>query len=209
VRQEVADHVHHVDRGLLVGHGDVHVHAEDQKGPRELLEFLDDILIALAGGDDLIDPAGKRMRAGGGDLQPGALGGGDKFTASAMHFDAQIADVIADARTGLDDGLMHLALDLLENVGGSGGDQLHDVRAQFARFRIDDLEFFLYADGEAVSHEVAFRGWPWVEQGTGSDIIRFYCGKFTRGGETEAAPVRRSYSLTLRFFGHPGRMSSR
>ena len=48
MRQEIADHVHHVDGGLLVGHGDVDVHAEDQKRAGELLELLDDMFVAFA-----------------------------------------------------------------------------------------------------------------------------------------------------------------
>jgi hypothetical protein len=56
MRKKIAHHVHHIDGGLLVGHGHVHVHAEDQQRARELLQFLDDVLVALAGGDDLVDP---------------------------------------------------------------------------------------------------------------------------------------------------------
>src|SRR5262249_2331432 len=143
VREKVANHVHHVDGGLLVGHGDMHVHAKDQQRAGKLLKFLDDVLVSLAGGNDLIDPAGERVSAGGGDLQTGAFGGSHELAASPVHFNAEVADGIADARAGFDDGLMHFALDLLKDVGRSGGDQLHDVRTQLTRFGIDDLEFFL------------------------------------------------------------------
>ena len=97
VREKIADHVHHVDGGLLVRHGHVNVHAENQKRAGELLQFLDDVFVAFAGRDDLVDPTGKRMGAGGGDLQASALGGGHKLAARAVHFDAQLADVFADA----------------------------------------------------------------------------------------------------------------
>jgi hypothetical protein len=40
------------------------------------------------------------------------------------------------------------------------------VRAQLTRRRIDDLEFFFYADGKAVSHGVALRA-ALVSLGTG------------------------------------------
>src|SRR5207302_9605520 len=133
----------------------------------------DDVLVALAGGNYLVDPAGKRMGAGGGDLQPGTFGGGYEFTAGAVHFDAQVADGVADARAGFHDGLVHLALNLLEDVRGSGGDQLHDVGAQFARLGIDDLKLFFYTDGEAVSHGAALRSGLGSNSGTGSDIIPF------------------------------------
>src|SRR6266851_4916928 len=84
VRKEIANHVHHVDRGLLVGHGDVYVHAEDQEGACELLEFLDD-------------------------------------------------------------------------VRRSGRDELHYVGAELTGGGVNDLKFFFYADGKAVSHGVALR----------------------------------------------------
>ena len=37
VWKEIADHVHHVDGGLFIGHGDVNMHSENQKGAGELL----------------------------------------------------------------------------------------------------------------------------------------------------------------------------
>src|SRR5216684_6957881 len=157
VRKEIADHVHHVDRGLLVGHGDVDVHAEDQEGALKLLEFLDDVLVALARGDNLIHPTGEGVGTGGGDLQAGALGSGDQLAARAVHFDAQLADVFANFRAGFDDGLVHLVLDLLDDVRRSGGDKLHDMRAELTGGRVDALKFFFYADSKAVSHGVALR----------------------------------------------------
>src|SRR5258706_2538620 len=157
VRKEIAHHVHHVDRGLFVGHGHVDVHAEDEQGARELLQFFDNVLIALAGGDDLIDPARERVPAGGRDLQAGALGGGDQLASRAMHLDAQLAHVFANLRAGLDDRLVHLVFDLLDDVRRSGGNELHDVRAELTRGRVNDLKFFFYADGKAVSHGVALR----------------------------------------------------
>ena len=159
--QEIAHHVHHIDGGLLVWHGDMHVHAEDQQGACQLLQLFDDIFVAFPGGDDLVYPAGERMRAGGGDLQADTLGSGNEFPAGAVHFDAQLADVLANLGAGLDDGLVHLVFDLLDDVGRGSGDELHDVRAQFACSRVDDLKFLFYADREAVSHEVAFPGSSW------------------------------------------------
>src|SRR5229473_2612022 len=97
------------------------------------------------------------MRAGGGDLQAGALGSGNQFSAGAMHFDAQLRDVFADLGAGLDDGLMHLLFDLLNNVRRSRRDELHYVRAELTGGGVNNLKFFFYADGEAVSHGVALR----------------------------------------------------
>src|SRR5882724_6067772 len=160
VRQEIAHHVHHIDGGLLVGHGHVYVHAENQQGTSKLLELFHDVLIAFAWGDDLIDPTGKRMGARGSYLQTRAFSCSYQFAACAVHFDAQLADIFADARTGFHDGLVHFVFDLIEDIRRGRGDQLHHVRAQLARHRIYDLKFFLDADGEAVSHGVALRE-PW------------------------------------------------
>src|SRR5258708_37290635 len=113
------------------------------------------MLVALAGGDNLIDPTGEGVRAGGGDLQAGALGSGDQLTAGTMHFDAQLADVFANFRAGFDDGLVHLVLDLLHDVRRSGGEKLSDIKAELTGGRVDDLKFFCYADSKAMSHGVA------------------------------------------------------
>src|SRR6267378_4773790 len=116
------------------------------------------------------------MRACGGDLQAGALGGSNQFATCAMHFDAQLADVLANFRAGLDDGLMHLVLDLFDDVRRSGGDELHHVRAELAGSGINNLKFFFYAAGEAVSTGVALRDLElW---GLLARIIPRWCGKY-------------------------------
>ena len=161
VRKEIANHIHHVDGGLLVGHGDVHVHSEDQQGACELLQLFDDILIALAGGDDLIDPARKGMSAGSGDVQSGAVSGGNQFVAGTVHFNAQFVDIFANVGARFDDGLMHFVLDLVGDARGGRGNELHDVRTQRTGGRIDDLEFFFDADSETVSHGRPSGGSVW------------------------------------------------
>src|SRR5881396_1857832 len=67
-------------------------------------------------------------------------------------FNAKLAHVFADARAGLNDGLMQLVFYLLRDVRRSRRDELANVRTQFARRGINDLELFLDADSEAVSH---------------------------------------------------------
>jgi hypothetical protein len=57
-----------VDGRFAIGNSDVHVQSKDEIGARELLHVLDDFLIALAFGDELIAPMGKRMCAHGCDL---------------------------------------------------------------------------------------------------------------------------------------------
>src|SRR5215471_17105639 len=75
--------------------------------------------------------------------------------ARAVHFDAQFAHILADPRSSLHDRLMHLALHLFQNGRRDLIDDLHHVRTQITRGGVDDLKFFLDADGEAVSHS-----WP-------------------------------------------------
>src|SRR6266481_712541 len=186
VRKEVAHHVHHIDGGLLVGHGDVDVHAEDEQGARELLQFLDDVLVALAGGDDLIDPTGERMRAGGGDLQTGAFGSGDQLASRAVHFDAQLADVFTNFRAGFDDGLVHLLLDLLDDVRRSRGNELHHVGAKLAAGGVNDLKFFFYADGKAVSH-----GRPSGSLGCRGQLRTYHTPLIVKIALTRAYPAHR------------------
>ena len=128
MRQEVARLVHQVDRGLPVGHGDVDVQAEDQQRPRQLLQLLDDAVVADAGGEDLVLPVGERMRAGGRDREPDALGRGGELPADAEDLAAQLADVRADLRADLDDRLVELALDLVAEHRRARGQQLGHVR---------------------------------------------------------------------------------
>src|SRR5690348_12473273 len=133
------------------------VHAENEERASQLLQLFDDVLVAFTGGNDLVDPTGKRMRASSRDLQTGALGSSDQLAARAVHLDAQLANVLANFRTCLHDGLMHFVFDLFDDVRGGGGYELHHVRAKLARGGIDNLEFFFYADSKAVSHEMALR----------------------------------------------------
>ncbi len=169
MRQEISHHVHHVDSGLLVRHGHVDVHAEDQQRPGQLLQLFNDVLIPLARRDHLVDPARKWMRAGSRNLQSRAFRRCHQFATRAVHLDAQLAHVLADIRPRLHDGLMHLALHLLDDAGRRRGDELSDVRAQFARGRINDLKLFFDADGKAVSHGVALRV-AWVSLGTSEQV---------------------------------------
>src|SRR6266480_1421445 len=92
-------------------------------------------------------------------LQPRSFRGGNQLAARPVHFDPQLAHVLADLRSCLYDRLMHFMLHLVLNRGGNLVHQLHHVRAQLACRWIDDLEFFLDTDGEAVSH-----GWPSVSR---------------------------------------------
>src|SRR5277367_3746753 len=119
------------------------------------------------------------MSAGSGNLQTDAFCRCYKLAPRAVHFDAQLADVFADLRAGLNDGLVHLVFDLLDDIRRSGRNELHDVRTQRAGSRIDDLKFFFNTDSEAVSHGVALR-MAVVCLGTSQAISYPAAGKNTR-----------------------------
>src|SRR5437867_6572043 len=60
------------------------------------------------------------------------------------------ASIVTNLRAELDDRLMHLWPDLLLQNHFAASQNLLDMRAQLARLRIDDLEFFLDAKREDV-----------------------------------------------------------
>src|SRR5580658_5073771 len=93
------------------------------------------------------------MRACGGHLQTTAFGGTHQLTARAAHVRVQLVYVRANFCADFDDGLMHFALDLLAEARRGSFHQLAHVGTQFARRRIDDLEFFFDTNREPVTHE--------------------------------------------------------
>ena len=68
MRQEIARLIHEVDPFFAVGDSDMHMQAEDEIHPRDMLQVLHDRRVALVGGDQLIVPMRKGVRARGSDL---------------------------------------------------------------------------------------------------------------------------------------------
>src|SRR5712691_5587971 len=158
VREEITHGIHQVDHRVAVRHGDVHVHAKDQQGTRELLQFLHDVLVALAWRNHLLNPIGKGVRAGRGHLQSHPLCRCHQRAAGAVQLLAQLRNVSADPRAHLDDRLVKLWLDLFAHVRRGGGNQFADVRTKLQSGGINNLKLFFNADGEAVTHSGAR---PW------------------------------------------------
>ena len=102
-----------------------------------------------------------------------------------MHFDTELANVFADARPGLHDGLVKFVFHLFRNVRGNFRDDLADVRTQLARCRIYDLKFFLDADGKAVSHARAL--WHAVILGLRASYHTPSTSQFAPAGNPEGA----------------------
>jgi hypothetical protein len=87
------------------------------------------------------------MRAGRRDAEARGLDQRRDRSAERDDLIACFADVRADLRAGLDDGLHHLALDLISVAASRRGEQRLDVALELS-LRIDDLELFLDADRE-------------------------------------------------------------
>ena len=68
--------------------------------------------------------------------------------AQPRDFGTGLADRAAGRCSNLDDALVHLGLDLFAQNHLPAFEDLRDIRTQFARFRIDDLVFFLDAERE-------------------------------------------------------------
>ena len=129
----------------------------------------------------------ERMGPGGGNLQPAMAGHGGKLAPQADDLGPRIVDVAADVGPEFDDRLVHLRLDLLVQCHRAGAENLLNVRTQFARLRIDDLEFLLDPEGEDVISRAHVpqqpptlvttqageqRRFPWVGRGSGRGLFR-------------------------------------
>ena len=66
---------------------------------------------------------------------------------------ARFFDIGTNAGADLDNGFVHLRLDVLLQHNLAFIEHLRNVGAQFARDRIDDLKFFFDADSELFFHD--------------------------------------------------------
>jgi hypothetical protein len=117
VRQEITGRVHDIDCRLIVGDGDVHVQPEDQKRTRQLLQLLDDTVVANAGRENLILPMREGVGTGCGNGETDAFGAAREFASSAEDFGAKLGNVSANACPDFHDRLMQLGFDLLTERG--------------------------------------------------------------------------------------------
>ena len=148
MRQEVPRRVHDMDAGLRIFDGDVNVQTEDQVGPRDHLQVIDDLVVALVGRDRYAGPVRDRMRARGGDAQAALSHQVDDLAPEPGHLASGVLDIGADRRADFNDRLVHLALDLVLEPLLPFREDLGDMRPQLARFRIDDLKLLLDSEGE-------------------------------------------------------------
>jgi len=129
--------------------------AEDEIGARDHLHVFDDGVVSLVRVDLLGAPVGEGVR--GGRRQAQAVLAGKAGQAAADHLDLGLGflDVVAHARAGLDDRLVHFGLDALGEHGFALLDHLQaDVGAEVTGLRIDGLILLLDADRQAGLHGV-------------------------------------------------------
>src|SRR5438874_4741516 len=93
----------------------------------------------------------ERMRASGSDLEPVPGREDRELPAKLKDLAARVGYIVANLGAKLDHRLVHLGFDLFLEDHLTLRKNLLDVRTQLARFRIDDLEFFLNADREHVN----------------------------------------------------------
>ena len=148
--QEITRLVHEVDPFFAIGNSDMNMQAEDEIGPRDLLHVLHDRRVAFVGGDQLIVPMRKGVRARGSDLQSAAPRQQREFRSQLCDLFARLVNILANLRAQLDDRLVHLRFHVLFQRHPPVIENLLDVRTQLPRFRIDDLEFLFNPKSEDV-----------------------------------------------------------
>src|SRR5689334_2839712 len=90
------------------------------------------------------------MRAGGCNFQPAAPGHSRELATEADDLFAGIMHVLANIGAELDHRLVHFGFDLFFECDFAFTEDLLNMRAEFARFRINDLELFLNSKCEGV-----------------------------------------------------------
>ena len=148
--QDVAGLIHDLDRLFAIRDANVDVQPENEIAARDLLHVVHDRGVAVAGRDQLVHPMRKGMSAGGSNEQAAPGGELGEFAPQLQHLRARTLNVGANFSPELDDRLMHLWLDVLLQRHFAVVENLLNVRAQLARFRINDLEFLLDAKSENV-----------------------------------------------------------
>ena len=139
--------VHDLDRLLGLVDGDVDVQPEDQLAPRDVLELVDEMPVAVASSDALALEQRERVRPGRADAH--ALLGGD-----AGHVGAQLAQLVvdlgrraADRRGDLEHGLHQLGVDArLELVALGRGEHGLDVLDEVERLAVEQHVLLLDAE---------------------------------------------------------------
>ena len=148
MRKEITRLVHDVDSLFAIGNSHMYVQTEDEIGTSDLLHVFDNCRVALVDGDELVHPVRKWVRASGSDLETVARRQFCQLTAKIDNLLPGNARVAANLCAEFHHRLVHLGFDALLQNHFAAIQNLLDVRPQFARLRIDDLEFLLDAERE-------------------------------------------------------------
>ena len=152
MRQEVARRVHQVDGRAVVGHGDMHVHAEDEQRSRELLELLDDVLVALAGEMTWSIQLEKGCVPAAATARPARSAAGHS---SLRMRSISCSNCCTSAQIGVPTSTIDWCISRLmwsPSDSAPAGEQFAHMRSQGPCGGVYNLKFFLDADGESMGH---------------------------------------------------------
>ena len=90
------------------------------------------------------------MRAGGSDYQPVLRRNFGQLSAKCSDLPSRVSGIAANLGADFHNRLVQLRFDLLLYNDFTVGENLLNVRTQFARLGIDELQFFLDAESENV-----------------------------------------------------------
>ena len=138
-----------LDRLLGVVDGDVHVHAEDQLAPGDVLELVDEVPVAVAGGDPLPLEEAERVRPRRADAQALLASDLAHVGAQLQELALDVAGGAADRRRDLQHRLHQLGVDArLELVARDRLQHGVDVLDEVERLAVE--EHVLLLDAERV-----------------------------------------------------------
>jgi hypothetical protein len=155
----------HLDRLLGIVDGHVDVQAEDELAARDVLKLVDEIAVAVAGGDPLALEKAEGMRAGGADAHAAFARDPAHEAPQLAELSVHVCDALADRRRNLDHRLHELRSDAVGQLAVlCGGEDcvhvLHEIEALAVEEHVLllDSEGVLVARSEAVVEHAAAGG---------------------------------------------------
>ena len=149
-RRELGEEpVDDLDRLVGVVHRDVDVHAEDELAPRDVLELVDERVVAVLRGDPLALEEAERVRARRADAEALVAGDVADVTAERRELAHDVARGAADGCRDLEDGLHQLGVQPARELVALDRVEHHlDVLDEVETLRVE--EHVLLLDAERV-----------------------------------------------------------
>ena len=163
-----------LDRLLRIVHGDVHVHSEDELAAGDVLQLVDQRVVAVLRSDPLSLEEAERVRSGRADARSLLVRDLRDVCAQRREPAHHVARVVADRGRDLEHRLHELRVDpRLELVSGDRGEHRVDVLDEVERVGIEELVLLLDAErvrvagSERVVEDAPcrFRPFPVIEDG--------------------------------------------